>query len=306
MNHDLDLDESPGPLAIVIPAPRVPASMVLIDQNLVAMIEHAEAEITKLKVTDAATAVQAAELLQRVTKAGSSINTERLKVLRPFLDIQREINGTADQVQNRIELVKQAAKAALKRYDDAQRQLAAEAERARLAEERRREQERLAELARLEKIQREEREAAQRQADAIAAKILQEQAERDQQAAKETLDLDAVHPVELPPAPEDLDTADPVAPPVELTPTEKAIQALKYPVATPPAPIVAPKIQGVAFRSTLEIVSTDNGLLPDAFVTRMANMQALRAAYVTGWKEGQALPVCPGVVFRVKREPVTR
>ena len=67
-----------------------------------------------------------------------------------------------------------------------------------------------------------------------------------------------------------------------------------------PTPVAA-KPQGVAMRATLKIASVDVAKLPEPFITKTANMAGIRATFCNGWKDGDALPVCPGVTFEVER-----
>lgn len=295
--------------SIVIVADLPPAPLLLVDAGFVQALEEAEEAISKLKVTDAATAATAADLQSRLTKAGTALESERKKLLRPFIDTQKAINDAAAGTAARIELGKRAVKVELTRYDDAQRQLAAEAERKRQAEAAEIERKRQAEICRLEEIARKEREEAKRQADELLAK--QAEAEKQRLAAEiaakpavEDLDADPA-PIAAPAPDDELDLAD--APPVEKSDTEKQLDALKYaPPVVAAAPIVAPKIAGVMFRNWIEVVTVDPALLPDAFVIKTADTKLIRSTFITGWKEGQPLPVCPGVVFEIKRESITR
>ena len=87
--------------------------------------------------------------------------------------------------------------------------------------------------------------------------------------------------------------------PVPQTETERQIDALKY----APAP-VAPKVSGVAFRQVLKFTVKDAALLPDEFVVRVANEQAIRQTYCVGFQTGMPLPVVPGVVFFIENTAV--
>ena len=310
-----NLDED-GALAITIPTPTLPQALLLIDDTFASQLAAAEQEIAALKITDQASAQHAAELQGMLTRAGTALDTERLKLLRPFLDTQKAINAAAQNVAARIELSKRAVKAELTRYDDAQRRLAEEAERRRREEAAAAERARQAEIARLERIAREEREANERRARELMER---QEAERRRLEAEQAaalaarpkvalnLDLDEPEPLSAGTAllgQESLDLGD-EPPPMEKSETERRIEALQVPVAPAP-PIVAPKLKGLSFRSWVEIVRTDPSLLPDSLVTRVPDTKAIRAAYIASWKQGDPLPVCPGVVFEIKRESITR
>jgi hypothetical protein len=71
-----------------------------------------------------------------------------------------------------------------------------------------------------------------------------------------------------------------------------------------PTPVAA-KPTGLAFKCSLRIASVDVNKLPDPFVVKTANQQAIRATYVTGWRDGDPIPEVPGVVFEVERMPVS-
>lgn len=293
MSESLDHDEAP--LAIVISTPAIAPSLTLVDSDFVARLAEAEDRIAAIKVTDAKTANDAAQLQKAVTQAGSALEGERLRLLRPFLDAQNAINQAAKNAASRIELAKSSVKAKINAYQQAQEQLAREAERKRQEEAAKAERARLAEIARLEAIAKKEAAEAKARADELLRQ--QEEARKAAEAKPAVEDLDAEPEVEEEPL---------IAPPPEKTDTQKQLEALMHAPAPVAAPIVAAKIAGVAFRSWVEIVSTDVNQLPEPFVIRTADTKAIRSAYVTAWREGQPLPTCPGVVFVIKKEPITR
>lgn len=131
-----------------------------------------------------------------------------------------------------------------------------------------------AELARLEGIRQAE--------EAKAAEVAKVEAERVAKLPVPTLKLE--------------DDAPP-----EKTETEKEIER----VAAAPAVVVA-KPSGLSWRVTLVATVTDIKALPEIFVIRTANMQAIRSTFATGWKDGMPIPECAGVKFEAKREAVTR
>jgi hypothetical protein len=251
----------------------LPSPLRLASPTFVASLREVEARIAALKVADAATAQEAADLQGRLTKAGTMLESKRQELIAPVLDQQRKINALAKGPAERIERAKQVLKAQLTAYDTEQRRIAAEAERAQQAE-----------LARLEKIRREEEAAALAKARK-AARIAAENAAR---APKVALDLDDEEP---PPAPE----------PPPKTEVEKQIEVVRHAPA-----VVAPKVQGLAWKVTLVPVVVDVNKVPEMFVVRTPNLQALRSTFCTGWKEGMPVPECSGVRFDVRKEPVTR
>lgn len=185
-------------------APIEPATPVVVcDSKFLSTLAHIEREVAHLAVNDGQSAQLAADLTQRLTKAGRMLEDARQKLKAPFLAKGREID--------------EAAKAT---------------------------------------------------------------------PASSAIDLD------------DLDIPDDLPP--QKTEAEQALEAAKY--APAPAPV---KPVGVAFRATLRIASIDVNKLPDMFVVRTANEKALRATFCTGYKDGDPLPTCDGVVFAVDRVPIS-
>lgn len=251
---------------LIVPISLAPAPYILADPAFLTTLATVEQQAASLRVTDAASAQAAATLQIRLTTAGKDLEKMRQELTAPFLAAQRKIADVAREPAARIEAAKVSLRKQLTAYDEEQRRLAAEAERVRQTE-----------LRRLELVrQEEERKEAARLAE------IQRRADEAAAANREVpVDFDAEVP----------------APKTE---TQKAIEAIKYaPVA------VAPKPAGISFRVTLVAVVTDVALLPDAFVERTPKLAAIRATYCSGWKEGQALPVVPGVRFEVQRTAVS-
>lgn len=234
----------------------LPAPIRIATPKFAASLKDAEAEVAKLKITDARTMQAAADLQARLTKGGTWLEEARVKVKEPFLAQARIIDATAKVYADRIEAAKRTLKAGLLAYNQAQIAIANAAE----AKKR-------AELARLEGIRQAEEQKAAESAR-LAAK-----------AAVPSLKLEDDEPTE----------------------TEKEIAR----VAAAPA-VIVPKASGLAFRVLLTPTVTDIGKLPEQFVIKTANLQAIRAIYCKGFKEGMALPECPGVSFEVTKEAVTR
>lgn len=76
------------------------------------------------------------------------------------------------------------------------------------------------------------------------------------------------------------------------TPTEQRIQEISQPAAKP---------VGVAYRVTLFPHVEDVSKVPDLYVLKTVNMQAVRAAFCSGFKEGDAVPVCAGIRFEIQK-----
>ncbi len=234
-------------------------------------LKEVEQAVAALEVKDADSAQQAATLQVRLTQAGKMLEATRAKLKEPVLEQGRLIDKLAKEPALRIERAKSALSLQLTAFENEQRRQAAEAERKRQAEIAALEAKRLAEVA-----------EAKRKADALAAELA------TKAAAVPELDLDA--------EPEDA----PASLPPEPTETERKIEALKY----APAPVAA-KPAGVMFKSRLIIASVDVSALPDLFVVRMSNDAAIRATFCTGWKEGDPIPECKGVAFKVDRVAVS-
>lgn len=245
--------------------------LILCDKAFITTLTNVEKEVDALKViTDAKSNQAAANLLVRLTGAGTKIEKDRKTFKQPYLDMGTRIDEVARTVQTRIEKAKNTVKAAQTAYDDEQNRLAKIAEESRLAE-----------IKRLEAIAKLERERE----DARLAEI-----ERQAEEARSKQKFEVI----------DDDEPEPEATPPELTPTEKALEAVRY----APVPVVA-KASGVSFKTTLVPVVVDLMALPEHFVERIAKIGAIRSTFCTGWKAEQPLPVCPGVEFQIKKEPVS-
>ncbi len=257
----------------------LPTPLRLATPGFIAQLVDVEQRIAALKITDAATAQEAATLQQRLTTAGKILEETRVKLNAPVLEQQRKINAIAKIPAERIERAKTALKTALTAFDNEQRRLAQEAERARQAE-----------LARLEKLRLAEEAEVARKAAELAKQAAEARAKAEA-AAKAT---------GAPPIQEmDFGSAEPAEPPPK-TETEKAIEAVKFAPA-----VVTPKPSGIAWKVTLVPTVTDVKALPDLFQIRTANMAAIRATFCAGYREGEPIPTCPGCAFEVKREPVS-
>lgn len=81
------------------------------------------------------------------------------------------------------------------------------------------------------------------------------------------------------------------------TPTEQRIAEISAPVSAKPA--------GISYRVTLFPHVEDVTNVPDAFLVKTVNMQAVRAAFCSPWAEGAALPVCGGIRFEIQKTAVS-
>ena len=239
--------------------------MVVCDSPFLYTLSVVEREVSQIVISDEQSAQAVSNLLQRLTMAGKKLEDVRTKLKAPLIAKGREIDDAARAPAVRIE----AAKKILK-----DRVLAFTAEQAEAA--RKAEAERQAEIRRLEDIRIKEQKAAEERAAALAK----------QAAAIPPSDFDFDDGGELPP----------VAPP-EKTETEKRIDAIKF----APVPKVA-KPAGVTTKVFLIIESIDIDHLPDVFVVKSANEARIRATFCVGYKDGDALPECPGVKFKVERQ----
>ncbi len=262
---DVELVPLPSPLRLASPA-------------FITSLREVEGQIAALKITDAASAQAAATLQQRLTKAGTTLEATRKTLKAPFKEQGDKIDAIAAGPAGRIEHAKRTLKDALTAYDDECRRIAAKAE-----------EDRQKELARLEGLRLAEEKAAKDKADALAREVAEAARLREEAAKAANKPL----PVE-----EDFGEVPPAEPPPK-TETEKAIEAIQYAPA-----VAAPKPEGIVWRTTLIPTVTDVKALPEIFVVRTPNLQAIRSTFCTGFKSGDPLPVCAGVRFDVKREPV--
>lgn len=275
------MNPTPDTLSVEIVSPIPPMPLVLADNAFLSTLATVEGQVAALHVTDAASAQVAADLQVRLTGAGKKLDEERVRLIAPYLTLQRKINDAAKAPALRIENAKSALKVALTNY-------ANEEDRKRIAAEKAR----LAEIARLEAIAEVERVAEQKRLDEIERQAAEARQLQESQKPSAVEDWGDDEPAEAP------EPVEPVVP--EKTEAAKALEALKYaPVAAP-----APKPVGVQFRVTLVPEVTDANALPDHFVDRVPKMQAIRATYCSGWVEGKPVPSCPGVRFTVDKQPV--
>lgn len=242
--------------------------MILADAAFLRTLADVEAQVASVKIVDATSAQHAANLQVRLTAAGKKLNEARLAIKRPFLDISQLIDDVAKAPNDRIEEAKKKLRSAQIQWDIDQRRIAAEAEEARKAE-----------LERLEKQKQAEEAEAKRKLDELT------------KAAAQNI-------ANLPAAVMDVDFGDepPPAPPPQKTETEKRIDAVKF----APAPVIE-KPTGIAFRISLRHRVDKIEDLPDTFVVKTVNDTLIRSTFCNGYRDGEPLPVCPGVTFYVEK-----
>ncbi len=247
--------------------------LVLADAAFLSALKQVDQQVTDLKIVDAQSNQQAADLLQRLTTAGKKLNEARLSLKRRFDPVLAKIDETARGPIDRIDKLKKILGSAQIQWAAEQKKIADKAE-----------ADRLADVARLEKLRAAEEAEAKRIADELAAK-----------AKKDAEELAAAHPAEM-----DIDFGDekpaPPAPPPQKTEIQKQLEAVKHAPA-----VVAPKASGVRFKTTLEPVIVNINLVPEMFVEKSAKIAAIKSTFCSGWKEGEPMPECGGVRFDVKK-----
>jgi hypothetical protein len=134
-------------LAAITPA----NPLVLVDAGFISTLVSVETAVAALKITDAPSAQQAADLQIRLTTAGRKLEEARKTLKQPFIDKGNEIDAAARIPQQRITAAKDALKKRLTDFEAEQAKAAEEAEHARLKE-----------LDRLEQLRRKEEAEAQR------------------------------------------------------------------------------------------------------------------------------------------------
>jgi len=267
--------------------------VALVDAGWAHALSVLENRVRDLVVIDVSTAQTASDLQRRATTAATQLEDARKKVKQPFLDACRAIDEAATPPRLRIEAAKKRLQNGLTQFADSERARVAAEESARQAEIRRLEEVARIERERLAQIAAKAAQDARVEAARVEADRLRVLAENEAaRAAGKAAPLDLGIEEEPEPAPE--------APPPAPSEAEIRLQeAIHAPVPVAVAPI------GVAMRVTLDIAKVDVDQLPAPYVQRVPLTGLLRSTYCTGWKDGDAIPVCPGVTFEVKRTPVS-
>ena len=303
MNDELDIDDIKAPeqappledLSIAVQHGDVLPRKALVDSKWVAALKSVVKQAKGLVIKDAPSLQLAVNLQSRLTEARKQITKSHDDLKAPYLAAGRAIDEAVKAPYAEIDAAVEVLRKLQVDF--------ANAERDRVARE---ERERHAEIARLQRIADVEKARQAREAAARAEEVrLEEEAAQRAKDAKaaEAAAMGKPAPEEFdieetaPPAPEPL---PPAPPPVKSEAQVVLEQAMHAPVPK------ATQAVGVQMRTTLEIENVDVAKLPDPFVTKTANLQALRAAYCVKWTEGMPVPVVEGVTFRKKELPVTR
>lgn len=249
----------------------LPSPLRLAQPAFLSSLKECETQIAALKITDATSAQLAATLQARLTTAGKMLEDTRARLKAPVLEQGRKIDEAAKAPAARIVAAKTALQRALTAYDQEQQRKAREAEEARQAE-----------LRRLEQVRLAEERAAKAKADELARLA----AEAAKKAEVPALDVDFG------------DDELPSEPPPK-TATEIAIEQIKHAPA-----VVVERPAGVTYRVSLRHTVTDVKALPSPFQIVTANDMAIRAAFCSGYRDGEPLPECAGVKFHVERTPI--
>lgn len=264
------------PIAVELVASEMPASpLIVVSGDTVQRIENLRLE-SAVVITDAETAASAGAILVDASRLVKEIDTMRLKLKRPFMDWEARIDAAAKAPIAALNATIATLRPKLAGWQQECERRAAEAER------QRQEQIRLAEAER----QRAEAAAAQAKKDRLAA-IAAAQAK-----------------------PEVSEFADYEIMGAEVTVEHKQAEAAKLAQASVALQqtrtvVAPPKPQGISFRKLLKFEVTDVQKLPTHLVVVTANDAAIRAQFVTGWKDGDPVPTHAGLRFTVETQTVT-
>jgi len=256
-------------------------SLILADGAFLATLRTVEATVASLKITDAQSSQQAADLLGRLTKAGTALEKQRQELKRPYLDLMSKIDAAAKAPAERIAQAKRTLSSLQTTFAQEQARIAREAEEKRQKE--------IKELE--EKVAREKKEAEEKAAK-IAADLKAQQEAADKvraEAEKAGLPVVVVEDWDEAPAPEPFT--------IVKTEAEVALERVRF----APAPVATKAPVGVRTVVTLFPHVEDVNLLPDYFIEKTAKIAAIRSTFCNGWKEGDKIPECAGVRFEVQR-----
>ena len=254
-------------------------SLIVADTAFMTTLKQVEGTVSSIKITDAQSAQQAADLLTRLTKAGTALEKQRVALKAPYLALMTQIDTAAKGAATRIDSAKRTLSKLQTDFAIDQDRIAREAE-----------QKRLADLAALEAKLAKERQDAADKAAAIA-----EQVRKENEARAKIVEAARVAGLPIIEE-EDWGDAESVEPePVVKTETELEIERVKF----APAP-VAVKAQGVRTITTLVPFIENVALLPDMFVERIPKIAAIRSTFCAGFKSGDAIPVLAGCRFEIQ------
>lgn len=255
------------------------APSVILDAGVVARVASLAEDAEKILISTPADANVAAQTLREITGLAKDIEKAREEVKRPFFEAGKAIDAAANAQKTKLVSAGDTIRARLSRYQAEQERLAREE-----AERQRKEQERLA--AEAARVARERAELEKRQ---------REEAERAAAAAN------AASPAE------DDDGLGDLAAEVEtekLAQEQARIAAAATQLAQTRAVVAPAKPAGIHYRTTLKFQVTDVSRLPDNLVIVTPNEAEIRRLFVTGWKEGDALPTVPGIAFTIDKQAV--
>ena len=254
-------------LTVVRPESLPVGAIVLANSDFLTQLADIEVQAGMLEVTDAAAEQEAFDMLNEVTKAGTSIEEKRAELTAPFLQMQRNIKAAADTAQVRIAAIKKTINGKAVAYREAEEEKARKLEADRQAEIQRQEKERQRILDEQEKARKDALAKAEEERKANAARVAASQPE--EMSFEEP-------PPALPPPPA----------PIVQTPA----------IRPPPARV------GGSFVTYLFFEVDNPKALPTNLQTISANFGAIRALYVTGWRVGMPLPQCAGVRFWTEKK----
>lgn len=238
-------------------------SLILADANFMSTLKQVEGTVASIKITDAQSAQQAADLLTRLTKAGTALEKQRVALKSPYLTLMTQIDAAAKGASNRIDAAKRTLSKLQTDFAIEQARIAREAE-----------------------------EQRKRDLAALEAKLAQERKDAEEKARKIAEELAAKAPVAAAVEEENFDECFPTVYPMEKTETEKAIEAVKF----APAPAVV-KPTGLREVVTLFPHLVDINIVPDMFVTKTLKLAALQSTFCRSHKKGDKFPECPGIRF---------
>ncbi len=262
---------TPNTLALIVEGQMPSAPLILLDGGVVASVTRLADAAKTVTITDAQQANVAGAFLTEASGLAKDIEKARKQVKQPFLDMGTKIDDAAKRETGKLDLAIRNLKDKLAAWQAEQDRLA------RLEAERlRKEQERLAEEQRkAEKALADAQEAAR-----VAALAAQASDDDDLGSLGADLAVEAAQEAQQ----------------------AFAQQAVVVAQAPRVVPMAAPA--GIHYRTTLKHVVTDVAKLPAALTITTANDAEIRRLYCQGHKEGDPIPVVPGVTFTVSKEPV--
>lgn len=253
--------------ALTIACSIATAPSVILDAGVVARVAALAEDATKIKIAGVADANTAAQTLREITGLAKDIESAREQVKRPFFEAGKAIDAAANEQKAKLTRAGDVLRAALTRFQSEQERIAREE-----AERQRKEQERLA---------------------AEAKRLADERAKAEAAANAAADDDDDGLGVLAAEAHED-----------SLAQEQARIAAQATALAQTRAVVVPANPAGIHYRTTLKHAVTDLSKLPANLVIVTPNDAEIRRLFVTGWKEGDALPTVPGITFTIDKQAV--